>query len=84
MFWKTRAEDLDRFSFPNTFSPKRTNTLSLVQQGKLNTCYLAVDVHVNAGRGDQVAIYYDSPVTDTKKSYTYNQLLDEVSRVAVH
>jgi acyl-coenzyme A synthetase/AMP-(fatty) acid ligase len=43
---------------------------------------LAVDPHVNAGRGDQVAIYYDSPVTNTKKSYTYRELLDKVSRVA--
>jgi len=50
--------------------------------GELNTCYNAVDVHVNNGRGDQPAVIYDSPVTNTAKKYTYKQLLDKVSRFA--
>ncbi len=50
--------------------------------GVLNTCYNAIDRHVEAGRGDQVAIYYDSPVTNTKKSVTYSQLKEQVSRFA--
>jgi propionyl-CoA synthetase len=39
--------------------------------GQLNTCYNALDVHVENGRGDQAALIYDSPVTDTIKTYTY-------------
>lgn len=47
---------------------------------KLNTCYNAVDRHVAAGRGDQAAIIYDSPVTETKQVITYSQLQEQVAR----
>ena len=43
-----------------------------------NTCYNCIDRHVEGGRGDQAALIYDSPITDSKKKFTYNQLLDEV------
>ena len=48
----------------------------------LNTCYNAVDRHAEGSRADQTALIYDSPVTDTKRSYTYRQLRDEVARFA--
>ena len=50
--------------------------------GRLNTCFNAVDVHVEKGRGDQTALIYDSPVTDTIRSYTYRELRDEVALFA--
>jgi len=50
--------------------------------GELNTCYNALDLHVEEGRGDQPALIYDSPVTDTIKSYTYKELTDEVAKFA--
>ena len=50
--------------------------------GKLNTCYNALDLHIENGRGDQPALIYDSPVTQTIRTYTYNQLRDEVARFA--
>jgi len=50
--------------------------------GKLNTCYNALDRHVAAGRGDQPALIYDSPVTDTVRSYSYAELTDRVARFA--
>ena len=50
--------------------------------GELNTCHNALDRHVQAGRGNQTALIYDSPVTDTKKQYTYTELRDEVARFA--
>lgn len=50
--------------------------------GKMNTCYNAIDRHVENGRGEQAAIIYDSPVTDTIQEITYNELLDKVSRFA--
>jgi propionyl-CoA synthetase len=50
--------------------------------GEMNTCYNAVDVHVAQGRGEQVAIIYDSPVTGTVKRISYRELKDEVARFA--
>ena len=50
--------------------------------GQLNTCANALDRHVADGRGDQAALIYDSPVTDTKRTYTYDELLDVTSRFA--
>jgi propionyl-CoA synthetase len=52
------------------------------QGGELNTCYNAVDRHVANGRADQAAIIYDSPVTDSKQTITYKELLDRVSKFA--
>jgi propionyl-CoA synthetase len=46
----------------------------------LNTCYNALDRHVIAGRGEQAALVYDSPVTGSKRTYTYAELLDQVAR----
>ncbi len=50
--------------------------------GELNTCYNALDLHVEGGRGDQPALIYDSPVTGSKRTYTYSELRDEVARFA--
>ncbi|MBW1645922.1 MAG: propionyl-CoA synthetase [Deltaproteobacteria bacterium] len=50
--------------------------------GELNTCYNALDYHVENGRADQVAVIYDSPQTNTVKKFTYNEMLDLVSRFA--
>ena len=50
--------------------------------GELNTCYNALDLHVETGRSDQPALIYDSPVTGSKRTYTYSELRDEVARFA--
>ena len=50
--------------------------------GELNTCYNAIDYHVLTGRGEQEAVIYDSPVTNTVRRITYRELLDFVSRFA--
>ncbi|MCZ6604444.1 MAG: propionyl-CoA synthetase [Alphaproteobacteria bacterium] len=50
--------------------------------GVLNTCYNALDLHVETGRANQAALIYDSPVTDTIRSYTYRELRDEVANFA--
>ena len=49
---------------------------------KLNTCFNALDRHVLAGRGENTALIYDSPVVGKKKVYTYATLLDKVARFA--
>lgn len=50
--------------------------------GELNTCANAVDRHVAAGRGERIALIYDSPVTGSVRHITYAALLDEVARFA--
>jgi propionyl-CoA synthetase len=50
--------------------------------GVLNTCYNALDRHADGGRGDQLALIYDSPVTDTKRTFTYSELRNEVATLA--
>jgi propionyl-CoA synthetase len=50
--------------------------------GRLNTCYNALDRHVENGRGNQVAIIYDSPVTGEKRSITYGELLEQTAQFA--
>jgi len=50
--------------------------------GRLNTCYNALDRHVERGRAEQLALIYDSPVTGTTTSFTYRELRDLVARFA--
>jgi propionyl-CoA synthetase len=50
--------------------------------GMTNACYNALDIHVQQGRGEQLAVIYDSPVTSSKCQITYAELLDSVSRLA--
>jgi propionyl-CoA synthetase len=50
--------------------------------GRMNSCYNALDRHVESGRADQPALIYDSPVTDTVTMFTYSELRDAVARFA--
>ena len=50
--------------------------------GVLNTCHNALDRHVETGKGDRIALIYDSPVTGTVKTFTYRDLRDRVARCA--
>jgi propionyl-CoA synthetase len=50
--------------------------------GEMNTCYNALDLHVEKGRGSRLALIYDSPVTNTVKTFTYLELRDRVARFA--
>src|SRR5438552_11175522 len=50
--------------------------------GLVNSCYNALDRHVEGGRADQAALIYDSPMTGSIRSFTYAQLRDEVARFA--
>lgn len=50
--------------------------------GELNVAYNALDRHVDAGNGDRTALVYDSPVTGSRRTYTYSQLRDEVALFA--
>ncbi|MEM9984341.1 MAG: acetate--CoA ligase [Bacteroidota bacterium] len=82
-FWKQQAAQIDWFTFPSDILSKdEAGLFRWYQGGKMNTAYLALDHHVNHGRGDQLALVYDSPVTDQKASYTYAELLHKVATFA--
>jgi len=82
-FWTEQAREIDWFEFPRQIlSQDANNAYRWYAGGKLNTCHLALDYHVAHGRGDQTALIYDSPVTQTFLRYTYRELLDETARFA--
>jgi propionyl-CoA synthetase len=82
-FWAQQAAQIAWFHTPTTgLTRDEAGLYRWFQGGKLNTCYLAVDYHVEQGRGDKIAFIYDSPVTNTKKQYSYKQLQQEVARFA--
>ena len=82
-FWAGAVQDIDWYREPTVVLDKSSPPFyRWFADGVLNTCFNAVDRHVRDGRGDQAALIYDSPVTSTCRSYTYRELLDQVSRFA--
>ncbi len=78
-FWGAAARDIDWVIAPQTvFDPAAGVYGRWFTDGVCNTCYNAVDRHVAAGRGAQTALIYDSPITGTKRTLTYAELLTEV------
>ncbi len=82
-FWAQAAEDIswDR-KWDQVLDVSNLPFVKWFKGGMLNTCYNAVDRHVEAGRGGQVAVIYDSPVTGNVWKLTYSELLERVSRTA--
>lgn len=82
-FWLTQAKEIT-WSQPPTRALDRSGDpfYRWFPDGILNTCHNALDRHVAAGRGDQAALIYDSPVTGERSQYTYSELTDEVARFA--
>jgi propionyl-CoA synthetase len=77
-FWGEAAEDVHWFEKPKTvFDPDAGIYGRWFVGGVCNTCFNAVDRHVDAGRGEQAAIIYDSPLTGEKRSISYYRLLTE-------
>ena len=82
-FWRKQAEALEWFKFPEKILTLDDDGLGYwFADGEMNTAYMALDHHVKTGRGDQPALIYDSPVTNTKSRYTYSELTDIVARTA--
>jgi propionyl-CoA synthetase len=78
-FWREAAADIDWFEQPvETFDPDAGIYGRWFSGGVCNTCYNALDRHVAKGRGQQAALIYDSPVTNTKQTFTYGRMLSEV------
>ena len=82
-FWSEKAEQIEWFKTPeNILSTDEGGIQRWYADGELNTSHLALDYHINNGRGDQLALIYDSPVTEQKKTFTYRELRDAVARCA--
>ena len=82
-FWKEQANNIKWYKKPQAILSKDENGFDRwFADGKLNICYLAIDKHVEDGYGDQAAIIYDSPVTQQKVTYTFNDVQSEVARLA--
>ncbi|XP_071954911.1 acyl-CoA synthetase short-chain family member 3, mitochondrial-like isoform X2 [Antedon mediterranea] len=82
-FWAEQAEQIVWFKRWNkVLDASNLPFTKWFVGGELNTCYNAVDRHVDEGNGERVAIIHDSPVTDSQKKLTYNQLQEETSKLA--
>ncbi|MEX0296494.1 propionyl-CoA synthetase [Pseudomonas putida] len=82
-FWAEQAEHLAWYRKPTlTLQENPDGTHRWFADGRLNSCYLALDRQIELGRGEQMALIYDSPVTGVQQAFTYNQLRDEVARLA--
>ena len=82
-FWAAAAEDIHwQRRWDQVLDRARPPFYRWFAGGRMNTCYNALDLHVDRGRGKQLALIYDSPVTGTVRTYTYAELRDEVARFA--
>ena len=82
-FWAEAAKDISWYkTWDKVLDDSRKPFYRWFSGAEVNTCYNAVDRHVEGGRGAQAAIIYDSPVTNTKRTITYAELQDEVSKFA--
>ena len=82
-FWRDAAAGIDWIKPPSAvLDDSAAPIYRWFPDAQLNTCHNALDRHVDAGRGDQAALIYDSPVTGTVRTYTYRELRDEVALFA--
>lgn len=79
-FWGEAAKDVKWFkSYKKVLDDSNPPFYRWFPEGKINTCFNAIDRHVEEGNGSRTAIIYDSPVTSKKISFTYSDLKKRVS-----
>ncbi len=82
-FWAGAAEDIHWYKkWDKVLDDSQQPIYRWFAGGQVNSCYNALDRHVEGGRAGQPALIYDSPVTNTVKKFTYRELRDEVARFA--
>ncbi len=82
-FWAEAAGDLPwHRRWDRVLDADRAPFVRWFPGGELNTCHAALDAHVEAGRGDQLALVHDSPVTDTRSALRFAELRDATARFA--
>ena len=82
-FWKKKADNISWNKKPKIILDNSNPPFwSWFPEGELNTCYNCLDIHIANGKGDVNALIYDSPVTNTKITYTYKELLNKTEKIA--
>lgn len=82
-FWAEQARHVAWYTEPSSILSKDENgNDTWFADGEINSSYLALDYHIEQGRGDQLALIYDSPVANTRTKFTYHELRDAVARFA--
>ena len=82
-FWQNVSEDIFWFKKPTKILNKsKPPFYKWFEDGVTNTCYNAIDTHINQGNGDKTALIYDSPITNNKAKFTYNELRNRISKFA--
>lgn len=82
-FWMEQAQAIDWDTLPSkALFDENAPLYEWFVDGKVNTCWNALDRHVAAGRGDQLAVIHDSPITGTQDKLTFAQMRDRVARLA--
>ena len=82
-FWKQQAQKISWYKAPQNILSKDENDYhQWFADGELNICYLCIDKHIEDGFGEQTAIIYDSPVTQTQQKISFQELKEEVSKLA--
>ncbi|WP_410581311.1 propionyl-CoA synthetase [Amycolatopsis sp. lyj-108] len=82
-FWLEAAQAIDWTRPPTqALDASKAPFYRWFPDGELNTAFNALDRHVRDGRGEQIALIWDSPVTDSVRRFTYAELLDDVARFA--
>ena len=80
-FWDKISNDVFWFKKPTKILNKSNPPFyKWFEDGKTNTCYNALDIHIDQGKGDKTALIYDSPITGNKKKFTYKELKEKVTK----
>ena len=82
-FWQEASNDIFWFKKPTKILNKSNPPFyKWYENGITNTCYNALDIHIDKGKGKQTALIYDSPITGTKNKFSYEELRTKVSKFA--
>src|SRR5688572_22972877 len=82
-FWAEAADSIHWYKkWDQVLDTSRAPFYRWFSGGLVNTCYNLLDVHVEHGRAEQIALIYDSPVTSVIQSFTYRELLNQVATFA--
>lgn len=81
--WAQAAQDVAWYQSPTKILDDSNPPFNRwFPDGIINACYNAVDIHVEQGRGDQLAVIFDSPVTGVKRQLTFDELRQQVAKLA--
>ena len=82
-FWREISNDIFWFKKPTKIlNSNKPPFYKWFEDGVTNTCYNALDLHIDQGRGDKTALIYDSPITGNKAKFTFKELKEKVSKFA--